>query len=48
MKVSSGYMSQLHRGARCPSPRLRERMQQFLGVDFDALFFIQGEGTPDV
>lgn len=39
--VSSGYMSQLLRGVRSPSPDLRERLQQFLRMDdFDLLFRI--------
>ena len=39
--VSRGYMSQLMRGERSPSPRLRRRMQKVLGVDdFHRLFII--------
>jgi transcriptional regulator with XRE-family HTH domain len=42
MHVSPGYMSQLLRGARSPSPDLRERLQQFLHMDdFDRLFRIE-------
>ena len=40
--ISRGYMSQLMRGERSPSARLRRRLQQVLGVsDFHVLFFIQ-------
>ena len=43
--VSSGYMSQLLRGVRSPSPDLRERLQQFLRMDdFDLLFRIDSSG----
>lgn len=39
MHVSSGYMSQVFRCQRCPSPGLRTRMQDFLNIpDFDAIF----------
>jgi transcriptional regulator with XRE-family HTH domain len=42
LKLSTGYVSQLTRGTRCPSPKLRQRLQQFLKVDdFDALFRIE-------
>jgi len=40
--ISRGYMSQLMRGERSPSPRVRRRLQEVLGVtDFHVLFFIQ-------
>ena len=40
--ISRGYMSQLMRGERSPSARLRRRLQHVLGVaDFHVLFFIQ-------
>ena len=40
--LSSGYFSQLMSGAKCPSPRVRRRLQQVLGVsDFDRLFIIE-------
>ena len=43
--VTSGYMSQLFRGDRSPSPELRERLQQFLHIDdFDRLFRIDADG----
>ena len=42
LKLSSGYVSQLTRGTRSPSPELRSRLQQFLRVeDFDSLFRIE-------
>ena len=40
--ISRGYMSQLMRGERSPSPRVRRRLQEVLGVaDFHVLFYIQ-------
>ena len=40
--ISSGYMSQLVCGTRCPSPRLRRRMLDFLGpLTFDDLFIVE-------
>ncbi|MDE2844994.1 MAG: helix-turn-helix transcriptional regulator [Chloroflexota bacterium] len=40
--ISRGYMSQLMRGERSPSPRVQRRLQEVLGVtDFHNLFFIQ-------
>ena len=42
--ISRGYMSQLMRGERSPSARLRRRLQQVLGVDdFNTLFIIEEE-----
>ena len=42
--ISRGYMSQLMRGERSPSPRLRRRLMEALGVsDFDTLFAIVEE-----
>ena len=39
--ISRGYMSRLMRGDASPSPRLRRRMQEVLGVDdFHVLFII--------
>ena len=39
--ISRGYMSQLMRGERSPSPRLRRRLQEVLGVDdFHVLFIV--------
>ena len=39
--ISRGYMSQLMRGERSPSPRLRRRIQEVLGVDdFHVLFIV--------
>ena len=38
-KLSSGYMSQLLSGARCPGPEVRERLLVALpGLTFDQLF----------
>ena len=40
--LSSGYFSQLMNGAKSPSPRVRRKLQQVLGVtDFDSLFIIE-------
>ena len=40
--ISRGYMSQLMRGERSPSPSVRRRLQEVLGVsDFHVLFYIQ-------
>ena len=40
--LSSGYFSQLMNGAKSPSPRVRRKLQQVLGVsDFDRLFIIE-------
>jgi transcriptional regulator with XRE-family HTH domain len=42
LKVSPGYVSQLLRGARRPSPKLRERLQTLLRIDeFDRLFRLE-------
>ncbi len=39
---SSGYLSQLINGERCPSPETRRRLMQVLGVsDFDDLFVME-------
>jgi len=42
--ISSGYISQLILGARYPSPRVRQRILDVLGVDFDEVFIIEGDG----
>ena len=40
--LSSGYFSQLMSGAKSPSPNVRRKLQQVLGVsDFDRLFIIE-------
>ena len=40
--MSRAYMSQLMRGVRSPSPRVRRRLQKVLGVaDFHVLFYVQ-------
>ncbi|MBW1855448.1 MAG: helix-turn-helix transcriptional regulator [Deltaproteobacteria bacterium] len=42
LEVSTGYMSQLVDGARCPSPKLRERiMNNLTELKFDDLFEIK-------
>ena len=39
--ITSGHLSLLMNGRRCPSPKLRRRLQQVLGVsNFDDLFII--------
>ena len=39
---SSGYLSQLVNGERCPSAETRRRLMQVLGVsDFDDLFVME-------
>ena len=39
--ISSGYLSQLMRGRRCPSPECRRRLMRILGVTmFDDLFMM--------
>ena len=40
--ISSGYLSQLMSGTRCPSPELRRRLMDVLGVThFDDLFILE-------
>ena len=40
--LSSGYFSQLMNGSKSPSPRVRRKLQEVLGVsDFDRLFIIE-------
>ena len=40
--ISSGYLSQLMSGTRCPSPELRRRLMGVLGVtQFDDLFILE-------
>ena len=42
IRRSSGYLSQLINGERCPSPETRRRLMQVLGVsDFDVLFVME-------
>jgi transcriptional regulator with XRE-family HTH domain len=39
--ITSGYMSQLVCGTRCPSPRLRRKMLEHLdSLSFDDLFIV--------
>lgn len=41
LEISSGYMSQLMDGSRSPSPRLREKIMNYLpDHQFDDLFLI--------
>ena len=40
--ISSGYMSQLICGTRCPSPKLRRKMLELLSpLTFDDLFIVK-------
>jgi len=40
--ISSGYISQLISGDRCPSPQLREKIQQALQpLTFDDIFIME-------
>jgi hypothetical protein len=43
IEVSTGYMSQLMDGSRCPSPMVREKIMDTLPeYSFDDLFTIRG------
>lgn len=43
LQTSSGYLSQLIRGERNPSPKMRQKMLSFLkDYQFDDLFLIKG------
>ncbi len=45
MGISSGYLSQLITGQRCPSPRMR--LRQALDIArFDDLFIVKGGDAP--
>jgi len=39
--ISSGYISQLMCGTRCPSPKVRQKILDVLGMDFDDVFIIE-------
>ena len=40
--ITSGYLSQLMSGTRCPSAEMRQRLQDILGIDsFDDLFILE-------
>jgi transcriptional regulator with XRE-family HTH domain len=39
--ISSGYISQLMCGTRYPSPRVRQKILDVLGMDFDDVFIIE-------
>lgn len=47
LRISSGYMSQLLNGSRCPSPKIRQRFLAALtGYEFDDLFrIIKSDGA---
>ena len=38
---SSSHVSRLFNGARCPSPAMRQRLQEVLGAGFDELFIVE-------
>ena len=38
--ISSGFISQIMRGSRYPSPAVREKLQNALRVTFDDIFII--------
>ena len=39
--ITSGYMSQLVCGTRYPSPKVRQKILDVLGIDFDDVFIIE-------
>jgi transcriptional regulator with XRE-family HTH domain len=39
--ISSGYISQLMCGTRYPSPKVRQKILDVLGMDFDDVFIIE-------
>ena len=39
--ISSGYISQIICGTRYPSPRVRQKILDILGMDFDDVFIIE-------
>ena len=40
--ISSGYLSQLMSGTRCPSAEVRRKLMEIFGVtDFDDLFILE-------
>ncbi len=39
--ISSGFISQIMRGSRYPSPMVREKLQNALKVTFDDIFIIE-------
>ena len=41
--ISSGYISQLMCGTRYPSPKVRQKILDVLGMDFDDVFIIERE-----
>ena len=42
LDTSSGYLSQLISGTRCPSAAFRKKLMEILGVtDFDDLFILE-------
>ena len=38
---SSSHLSRVFNGTRCPSPALRQRMQEELGAGFEELFIVE-------
>jgi len=44
LDISSGYMSQLLNGERCPSPKIRKKIENiFQEKKFDNLFYVKNE-----
>lgn len=44
LSISSGYMSQLVNGRRCPSPKLRKKMLHVLSpLPFNDLFYLENK-----
>lgn len=41
--ISSGYISQIMCGTRYPSPKVRQKILDVLGMDFDEVFIIERE-----
>ena len=42
--ISSGYISQLISGERCPSPKIRQKIQDLFKIEkFDDLFYINDD-----
>ncbi len=39
--ISSGFISQIMRGSRCPSPAVRKKLQNALRATFDDIFIIE-------
>ena len=42
LDITSGYLSQLMTGTRCPSAEMRKHLQEVLGIsNFDDLFVLE-------